>query len=124
MKRFFASLFLAASLIGCAAIQQIGLPSPEAQITAGAQAATAATTTATVLLREHKISIPEAKSYRNMLVAAGESLKDADTELVACRAKTGSTPKTSPDPCWAGIADVVRISLTNITDVKKALDAR
>lgn len=123
MKRFFATLAFAL-IAGCAAITQVGLPSPEAQITAGAQAATAATTTATVLLREHKITVPQAKSYRNMLVAAGESLKDADTELVACRAKTGSTPKTSPDPCWAGIADLVRISLTNITDVKKALDAR
>lgn len=124
MKRFFASLFLAASLIGCAAIQQVGLPSPEAQITAGAQAATAATTTATVLLRERKISVPQAKSYRNMLVAAGDSLKDADADLLACRAETKSTPQTSPDPCWAKVSDVVRIALENVAAIKRTLDAK
>jgi hypothetical protein len=111
MKRIFASLALCIGLAACAAIQQAGLPSPEAQITAGAQAAAAATTTATTLLRDHKITVAQAKGYRNMLAAAGDSLKDADTDLLACRAQTGSTAKTTPDPCWAKISDVVRIAL-------------
>jgi uncharacterized lipoprotein YbaY len=124
MKRILASVALCIGLAACAAIQQVGLPSPEAQITAGAHAATTATTTATVLLREQKITVPQAKSYRNMLVAAGESLKDANTDLLACRAQTGSTAKTTPDPCWAKVSDVVRIALENITSVKRTLDSK
>jgi uncharacterized lipoprotein YbaY len=123
-KRILASIALCVGLAACAAIQQVGLPSPEAQITAGAQAATAATTTATTLLREQKITVPQAKSYRNMLAAAGESLKDANTELLACRAQTGSTAKTTPDPCWAKISEVVRIALENIGSVKKTLSTK
>lgn len=123
-KRILASIALCIGLAACAAVQQVGLPSPEAQITAGAQAATAATTTATVLLREQKITVPQAKSYRNMLAAAGESLKDANTDLVACRAQTGSTPATTPDPCWAKISDVVRIAIENVTSLKRSLDSK
>jgi uncharacterized lipoprotein YbaY len=119
------SLILAAALAlaGCAATVSVG-QSPEQQIAVGAQSVTASTTLATVLLRDHKITVPQAKSYRNMLVAAGESLKDANTELVACRASTGSTSATAPDPCWPKVSDVVGIALTNIAGVKKALDAK
>lgn len=123
MKRTLAALALAA-IAGCAAITQVGLPSPEAQIATGANTVTAATTVATVLLREHKITVPAAKSYRNMLAASGESLKDANTDLEQCRKDTGSTPATSPDPCWAKVGDVIRIALENITSVKRSLDAK
>lgn len=125
-KHFLVALCVMAAglLAGCAAVQQAGLPSPEAQIAAGAQAATAATTTATVLLREQKITVASAKSYRSMLGAANEGLKDANVDLVACRAATGSTEKTSPDPCWPKVADVIRIALENITSVKRTLDRK
>lgn len=123
MKRFLATLAFAL-IAGCAAITQVGLPSPEAQITAGAQACKVATVTTTTLLRDHKITVTAAKSYQNMLVAACESMRDADTDLVACRKRTGSDTKTTPDPCWAGIADVVRIASTNIVDIKKSLDSK
>jgi hypothetical protein len=111
------------AVAGCASTTVLG-PSPEAQIKTGAETVTAATTLATVALRDHKITVTQAKSYRNMLAAAGESLKDADTELVACRAATGSTAATSPDPCWAKVSDVVGIALTNITGVQRALAAK
>lgn len=122
--RSLSAFILAAVLFGCAAIQQAGLPSPEAQIAAGAQAATAATATATVLLREQKITVPQAKSYRAMLGAAAESLNDANADLVACRAATGSTERTSPDPCWPKVADVLTIALENIGSIRKTVEAR
>lgn len=125
MKRIIAILAFAATMIaGCAAIQQIGLPSPEAQVTAGGQACDLATTTTKRLLAERKITVVQAKSYANMLVAACESIRDAKNDLVSCRTRTGSDAKTSPDPCWADIADVVRIASTNIVDIKKSLDTK
>lgn len=119
------SILLAAcvALASCANLSAVR-PSPEAQIAAGAQAVTATTTTATVLLRNQKITVPQAKSYRTMLAAAGESLKDANGELEQCRAATGSTAASNPDPCWAKVTDVVRIALDNIASVKKTLDAK
>jgi uncharacterized cupredoxin-like copper-binding protein len=125
LKRTIAPFFLAAALFaGCAAIQQVGLPSPEAQITAGAQAGAAATVTANTLLRDHKITVPQAKTYRNVLAAGLEGLKDANTDLLACRTATGSTEKTTPDPCWGKVSDVVRIALESIASVKKTVDSK
>jgi hypothetical protein len=117
------ALALCVAVAGCATPIAVG-PSPEAQIKTGADSVTAATTLATVLLRDHKISVPQAKSYRNMLAAAGESLKDANTELEACRKDTGSTAATSPDPCWPKVQDVVTIALQNIGGVRAALAAK
>ena len=59
-----------------------------------------------------------------MLAATLESLKDANGDLVACRKETGSNEKTTPDPCWAKVSDVVTIALQNIAGVKKALDSK
>lgn len=127
MNRFrtIAPFFLAAALLaGCAAIQPVGLPSPESQITAGAQAGTAATDTIARLSAANKITLSQTKSYRAMVAAPRDALKDANEELVACRVKTGSNEKTKPDPCWAGITDVVRIALENLATVKKSLDSK
>lgn len=120
-SRILAAVVLAASFaFGCANLTQVG-QSPEAQIKAGADAVTAVTTTATVLLRNQKITVVQAKSYRNMLGAANEALKDANADLEACRV---ATVKTTPDPCWAKVSDVVTIALDNIAGVKRALDAK
>lgn len=125
MKRILASIAALAAgfLIGCAALQQ-ALPTPEAQVTAGGQACDAATSTTTRLLAERKITVVQAKSYRNMLVAACESMRDAKDDLASCRTRTGTDSKATPDPCWAGIADVVRIAATNITDIQKVLTSK
>lgn len=119
------SLIFAAALAfaGCAGTVAVG-PSPEAQIKTGAETITTATTLATVALREHRITVVQAKSYRNMLAAAGESLKDADVELLACRAATRSTAATKPDPCWPKVQDVVTIALQNITAVRNSLSTK
>ena len=128
MKRTIASLAFAVAamwaIVACTALQQVGLPSPEAQITAGAQAGAAATATTTDLLRAHKITVAQAKGYRNMLAAAPEGLKDANTDLVACRSQTGSDHKTSPDPCWPRVQDVVLIALENVASIKRTVDAK
>jgi hypothetical protein len=98
--------------------------SPEAQIKTGADDVKVATVTATVALRNHVITVTQAKSYRNMLAAADEALKDANTDLLACRAATGSTSATSPDPCWPKVSDVITLALDSIAGVKKTLDAK
>jgi hypothetical protein len=116
-------LACALTLAGCATPIAVG-SSPEAQIQTGAQSVTAATALATVALRDHKITVTTAKSYRNMLAAAGESLKDANTELEQCRKDTGSTQATSPDPCWPKVSYVVTIALQNIAGVRTALAAK
>jgi uncharacterized lipoprotein YbaY len=113
-------LALCVAVAGCANQVTVGA-SPEAQIAAGAEAVTATTTLATVALRNQRITVPQAKSFRNMLAAAGESLKDANGELVACRKDTLSTPASTPDPCWPKVQDVVGIALENIGSVRKAL---
>lgn len=121
------SLILAAAfaLSGCANFTGTVLgDSPEAQIKTGADAGTAATVTMTTLLRNQKISVVQGKSYRNMLAASNEALTDANTDLLACRVRTGSTSKTTPDPCWLTIADVVRLALDNISGVKKTLESK
>lgn len=134
MKTTLIALALAAAaLVGCASTAAVtgvlATPiavgaSPEAQIQTGAQGVTAATTLATVLLTDHKITVTQAKSYRNMLAAAGETLKDANTDLVACRTSTASTPASSPDPCWPRVSDVVTIALSNIAGVRTTLQAK
>lgn len=116
-------LGFALAVAGCASITAVGR-SPEAQIANGAATVTAVTITANKLLSSHVISVTQAKSYRNMLAAAGEALKDANTELLACRKDTGSTAETSPDPCWPKVADVVTIALENVVSVKRAVDSK
>lgn len=113
-------LAFALAVAGCASIVSVS-PTPEAQIKTGADSVKAAETGATIALRDHKISVAQAKSYRNMLVTAGEALHDANTELERCRKDTSSTSATSPDPCWLTIRDVVNIALENIGSIRKAI---
>lgn len=120
----FAVSVMASLVIGCAAITQVGLPSPEAQLVTGARLVTAGHVTGTTLLRERKIGVNEATSYERMLTTAGEALKGADRDLVACRKETGSNEKTSPDPCWAKVGDVITIALDSITKIKRTLDSK
>lgn len=123
MKRFIAILAFAL-IAGCAAITQVGLPSPEAQIVTGARIVTAGHVTGTKLLSERRIGVTEATSYERMLTTAGEALKGADRDLVACRKETGSNEKTSPDPCWAKVGDVITIALDSIVKIKRTLDSK
>lgn len=130
MKTSLIALALAAALAGCAgppvvtgalsAPVVIGA-SPEAQIKTGADTVKALHVTATKLLANHVITVTQAKSFRNMLVASGDSLDDANTVLLACRA---TTVKATPDPCWPKVSDVVTIALANVADIKRALESK
>lgn len=117
--------FLAALLLSaCATVGDAVFPqSPEAQIAAGASSVATATTLATVALRNDKITVVQAKSYRTMLGAAGSALDDANGQLVKCRAATASTSTTSPDPCKPGVVTVIQVALDSVANVKRALDS-
>jgi PBP1b-binding outer membrane lipoprotein LpoB len=127
MKKYFATLLAALFLGGCAQMQSIGdafSPTPEAIITATKNANTGAIALTTELLKAKQITVPQAQSYSDMMEGAMKATDKMLVMLTACRAATGSTPKTSPDPCAPSVVDVIGISLQTITDVKKALDAR
>lgn len=122
--------------IGCAQIQGALQPSttdstatsqasfsPEAQIVAGSNALTAAITLATVASRNDKITVTQAKTYRAVFGTASVALDDANRELVKCRTATGSTMKTSPDPCKASVAALISMALDTIASAKRNLDA-
>jgi hypothetical protein len=122
MRKLFLAVALAASLAGCAA--GLAPATPEAQIKAGADGLTATTTLATALLRNNKISVPQAKSYRVLLGAASSALDEANTTLLACRKATGSTAATPSDPCRPSVADVITLALDSIGNVKRTLDSK
>lgn len=124
MKMLIASLFAALTLSACAVTGTALGPTPESQIVNGANSITAAATLGTVLLRNDRITAAQAKSYRAILGTADAHLKDADKTLLACRAKTGSTAETVPDPCAAGIGADINLALSIAADVKKTLDSK
>ena len=123
MKRILlvATIFL---MQACATTGTLFGPTPEAQIVNGANVIAAAATLGTVLLKNDKITVAQARSYRAILGTADSHLKDADRTLLACRAKTGSTAKSAPDPCAAGIETDIRLAVAVAGEVKAALDAR
>lgn len=121
MKIIIASLF-SAILLSCATLQP-GMESPESQIAAGANALAAATTLATVALKNEKITVTQAKSYRTVLGAASSALDDANGTLLKCRAATSSTAATSPDPCKPSVTSVIQMALDSISSAKRSLDA-
>lgn len=123
-KLFVLSLLLV-GMLGCANLTGTVLgDSPEAQIKAGADAGAAATVMMTTLARNQKITVVQFKTYRNMLGASNEALKDANTNLLSCRTLTNSTANTSPDPCWLNVSDVVKLALDNIGGIKKTLESK
>jgi hypothetical protein len=120
MKRIILTAVLVVTLAACSVMQT----TPEQQIRDGANAVTAATTVATSLLRLDKITVVQAKSYRAMLGTAGGHLDVANTTLLECRAKTGSTSATAPDPCKPTVASDISLAVSVAGDVAKVLDAK
>jgi hypothetical protein len=123
MKELFAALALVA-LTACATTGSVFGPTPEAQIVTGANSVNAVATLGTVALKNNKITVAQAKSYSAILHTASAHLDTTNGTLVACRTKTGSTSKSSPDPCAATVADDIALALTMVADVKKILDAK
>lgn len=136
MRKVLSALFVAATLAllagsGCTTNPATGLPtlsigtsSPEAQIKTGADAETAAATLATALLKNGKMTVSQAKSISTMLHAASTALDDANKVLLTCRASTGSTAATKPDPCSIGVAEVVALAVSSIASIQKTLSTK
>lgn len=115
---------LAVALSACSVTGGTLGQTPESQIVNGANSVTAATTLATALLKNDRINVTQAKGYRAILGTASGHLDTANAALVACRSKTGSTAKTSPDPCAPTVADDIALALSVVGDVQKVLDAK
>lgn len=121
LKAIIASFVIA--LASCATPISLA-PSPEAQIKTGSDTVKTLGVTTNVLLRDHKITVTQAKAFRNMLVVSGDTLDDATADLVTCRKSTGPAPLTGPDPCWPVVSDVVTIALANVAGIRKALTGK
>ncbi len=124
MKRILAAAILALAVAGCAVTGAAFGPSPEAQIATGASAVTAAATLGTVLLKNAKITVAQAKSYRAILGSASSHLDVANAALLDCRSKTASTSRTAPDPCAPKVADDIALALSIAGDVNRTLSAK
>ena len=122
MKKFYtAVVLLAALVIGACGFLPV---SPEQQIRDGANSITVGATVTGSLLSVDKITKTQAVSYRAILGTASKHLDDAFSILVECRAKTGSTPKTTPDPCKPSVQADIDLGVAIAADVKKVLDAK
>lgn len=118
------ALILAAALTGCAITGAVLGPTPEAQIVNGANTIAAGATLGTVLLRNDRITVVQAKSYRAILGTADSHLKAADTALLACRKSTGSSSKSNPDPCKASVEADIRLAVSIAEGVQNTLKAK
>lgn len=124
MRNIITAVFLAVALAACAVTGTALGPSPEAQIVNGANAVTAATTLATVLLRNDRITVTQAKGYRSILGTASGHLDTANTMLLQCRKGTGSTSAVKPDPCAPSVMADIQLALSVVGEVRKTLDAK
>lgn len=123
MKKLLAILVLTL-LAGCAITGTVFGPTPEAQIAAGARSVTAAATLATVLLKNDRITVTQAKSYSSILHTASGHLDTANATLVTCRRATGSTAAIKPDPCGPSIAADIGLAVSVVGEVQKTLAAK
>lgn len=123
MKKLVAAFALLV-LAACTTVGSVIGPTPEAQIANGATAHTAATTLATSLLKNDRITVAQAKSFRVLLGASSTALDDANVTLLACRKATGSSSTARPDPCQPGVSDVIRLALDGIANVRRTLEAK
>lgn len=118
--KIIAALFLAALLAACGVLPV----SPERQIRDGANTVNVTATVAGSLLQVDKITKAQAVNYRSMLDTVSRHLDTAFAVLAACRAKTGSTQATAPDPCKASVQQDIDLAVTVAAEVKKVLDAK
>lgn len=124
MKKLFAVAVLALVMSACAITGTVFGPTPEAQIVTGANAVTAAATVATTLLKNDRITVTQAKSYRAILGTASSHLDAAQATLLECRKATASTSVAKPDPCAPGIAADISLAISVVAEVQKTLNAK
>jgi hypothetical protein len=113
-------VFAAVQLAACAVMGS----SPEAQVTQGAQAHTAASTLAANLLERNKITLAQAQSYRAMLGTASAALDGSAATLRACRTANAGAPGAVPDPCAVTVTTDVNLALGVLTQIEAALKAQ
>lgn len=118
--KLIQGLLFAALLASCSVMTT----SPEQQIRDGANTVTVTATVASTLLRVEKISKAQAASYLAVLKTAGSHLDVAFKTLSDCRAKTGSTPQSNPDPCKASLQSDINLGVSVAAEVKKALESK
>ncbi len=123
MKRLLA-VFVLTLVSACATVTQLTGASPEAQIVTGANSVTAAAKLATLRLTDKRITKAQATSYSAILHTAQGHLNDANAVLVDCRAKTGSTQHTVPDPCAGTVASDISLAVSVAGEVSKTLNAK
>lgn len=124
MKKILLGAVLALALSGCAITKGLFGPSPEAQIATGAHAVTAATTLATALLKNDKITVAQAKGYSGLLHTAGDHLKTANAALEGCRKATGSISTAQPDPCAPTVAGDIGLAVSVVGEVQRVLSSK
>lgn len=124
MKKLLVGVALAFAVSACAITGSTLGSSPEGQIINGANAVTAAAGVATVLLKNNKITVVQAKSYSAILHSASGHLDTAAATLKTCRAATASMAATSPDPCAPGIAADIGLAVSVVGEVQKALKSK
>ena len=107
-------------LAGCGLLPQ----SPEEQIRDGANAVTVGASVTGSLLSVDKITNPQAKSYRDIAGTASRHLDVAFKDLEACRLKTGSGPKTNPDPCKPSVQADIDLGNAIAAELQKTLNAK
>jgi hypothetical protein len=127
MKRYlsfflfsFVVIFAMIRLSACAVMGS----SPEAQITQGAQAHTAASSLAANLLERNKITLDQAKNYRAMLGTASAALDGSAATLRACRTANAGAPGAVPDPCAVTVTTDVNLALAVLSQIETALKAQ
>lgn len=124
MKKMIAAAVIALAISACAITGGVFGPTPEAQIATGAHAVTTATTLATALLKNNRITVAQAKGYSAILHTASDHLHAANTALLACRKSTSSTSATNPDPCAPTVAGDIGLAVSVVGEVQRTLSSR
>lgn len=120
MKRYFAAALLAVTLAACGLLPI----SPEQQIRDGGNAITVSATLTSSLLRVDKINKAQAQSYVAVMKTTKEHFDVAFKTLEDCRKKTGSTEKTTPDPCKASVESDIALGVSIAGQLKVILEAK
>ena len=115
--RKYAALFLLYFVAACALMGT----TPESQLQNGARTFTSGVNLLSSSFERGKITKEQAQNYRAMLSSTNATLDTSLKALKECRAKTGSTQKTSPDPCAQTVAADVNLSLGILTQIESTL---
>lgn len=143
MKKILMTAVFTLALAGCSGGLTFGTPpsatppgaapqqqdqqqkvSPESRIVFAANAVGAAAALGETLLKNDKISVGNAKSYKGILDTAAVHIRKAADDLKKCRDATMSKPETRPDPCAPTVWDDINLAIAIAADVQKVLGAK